>query len=180
MKNKLFVVEGTHDEAVLQQCMPGIKTISVGGSQIKEDVLDFLVNNQDKFEIVLLLDPDYAGENIRKKLSKKLNNPTHVFFDRSVSYSKNRKKIGIEHVDFNIIREMITNEVLESQHQTDVDTAVLFELGLTGQANSQALRKVVTDYYHIGHCNTKILLQRISWLGLTKKDLMRVLDDTSS
>ena len=113
MKDKIYVVEGTHDEAVLQQIIPGIKTISVGGSQIKPDVLKFLVHNQEKFEIVLVLDPDYAGENIRKKLAKNLNNPTHVFFNRHDSISKNKKKVGIEHVDANIIKDMIKYEVIE-------------------------------------------------------------------
>lgn len=180
MKQKLFVVEGTHDEAVLQQCIKGIKTISVGGSQIKEDVLDFLIHNQDNFEIVLLLDPDYPGEKIRKTLASKLKNPKHIFFDRKVSISKNRKKVGIEHVDFKLIREMIQFEVIESNNQSDITTSTLFELGLTGQLNSADLRKKITDYYHIGHCNTKILLQRLSWLGLTTADLERVLNGTSS
>ena len=61
---KLYVVEGTHDEAILKQLNPHIKTISVGGSQIKKDVLGVLINHQDKFEIILLLDPDHAGEKL--------------------------------------------------------------------------------------------------------------------
>ncbi|VEU83022.1 Primase-like protein [Acholeplasma hippikon] len=139
-----------------------------------------MIHNQDKFEIVLLLDPDFPGEKIRKTLASKLSNPKHIFFDRKASISKNRKKVGIEHVDFKLIREMIQYEVKEQEIKTDLNIHTLYELGLTGQINSFNLRKVITDYYHIGHCNTKILLQRLTWLGLTKEDLVRVLNGASS
>lgn len=41
MKQKIYVVEGTHDETLLKQIDPNIRTVSVGGSQIKEDVIQF-------------------------------------------------------------------------------------------------------------------------------------------
>ncbi|NWH15245.1 toprim domain-containing protein, partial [Acholeplasma laidlawii] len=68
MKQKIYVVEGTHDETLLKQIDPNIRTVSVGGSQIKEDVIQFLKTYEDKFQIILLLDPDYTGEQIRKRI----------------------------------------------------------------------------------------------------------------
>lgn len=79
MKDKLYVVEGSHDEALLKHVYPEIKTISVGGSQIKVDVLKFLIEHQGEFEIILILDPDHQGKRIRDKLSSVLKEPKHIF-----------------------------------------------------------------------------------------------------
>ena len=55
MKKTLFVVEGTHDEHHLKTLYPQIETISVGGSAIQKESLDFLIKYQDVFEIVLVM-----------------------------------------------------------------------------------------------------------------------------
>ncbi len=180
MKKKIFVVEGTHDEALLKHVIPNINTISVGGSQIKKDVVDFLVKNENSFDIVLLFDPDYAGENIRKKLSKLLTNPIHIFFEQSDAISRNKKKIGIEHVNGDKLKVVLNNEVKENAGKTNITISVLHELGLTGKPNSKALRDKVARHFHIGYCNTKTLLQRLSWLDIKKQDLERILHGTSS
>ena len=61
MKKTLFVVEGTHDEHHLKALYPNIETISIGGSAMIKESLDFLIKYKDDFEVVLLFDPDYPG-----------------------------------------------------------------------------------------------------------------------
>ncbi|WP_025725007.1 ribonuclease M5 [Acholeplasma granularum] len=174
MKNKLYVVEGIHDEALLKKLDANIKTISVGGSEIKKDVLDFLITHQDKFEIVLMFDPDHAGERIRKKISQKLLNPTHIFIQREKAISKNNKKIGVEHLSYKDLKETLNHEI-KSINQMHLTLASLYNLGLTGKADSKAKRKILSHKLHIGHTNSKTLLERLNWLGITEEDIRKIL-----
>lgn len=179
-QSKLFVVEGTHDESFLESIIPGILTISVGGSQMKKDVIDFLVTHQAQFDIILLLDPDYAGENIRKKLSKILDNPIHVFVEQKDAHSSNRRKIGIEHMDPKVILDILGNEITQKDFSNQLSLSDLYELGLSGTKDSKTKRKIITDHFHLGHCNSKTLIQRLGWINLSKEEIKVVLDGTSS
>ncbi|MBN3491064.1 ribonuclease M5 [Acholeplasma equirhinis] len=180
MKNRIYVVEGYHDEARLKALYPDIQTISVGGSQIKQDVIDFLQKNEDKLDIILVFDPDHAGESIRKRLAAKLKNPSHIFVEKDVARSKNGKKIGIEHIKTKVLRERLQYEIRPKAHHNQLVTSDLHALGLTGEQNSQLLRDKIAEHFHIGHCNAKTLLIRLNWLGITKEELENVLYATSS
>ncbi|HLT00370.1 MAG TPA: ribonuclease M5 [Acholeplasma sp.] len=179
MKTRIYVVEGYHDEARLKNLYPDIQTISVGGSQIKEDVIKFLQKNEEKLDIVLLFDPDHAGEYIRKKIASKLKNPIHIFVEKDIARSKNGKKIGIEHIKTSILKEKLQYEVILDQ-DSDLKLSDLVNAGLAGVNEAKDLREKITNYYHIGHCNAKTLLQRLKWLGITKQMLEKVIDETSS
>ncbi|WP_026400113.1 ribonuclease M5 [Acholeplasma equifetale] len=178
MKDKLYVVEGSHDEALLKHVYPEIKTISVGGSQIKDDVLKFLIEHQGEFEIILILDPDHQGKRIRDKLSSVLKEPKHIFLDKEFSRSKNNRKIGLEHVPIEYLKQIIKYEVKESNVQM-LSMHDLYDLKLTGFEESKDLRYKVASHYHLGHVNSKTLLKRLNWLNLTKSDIKRVIDASS-
>lgn len=173
---KIYVVEGAHDEAILKQLNQNIKTISVGGSQIKKDVLDFLINHQDRFDIVLLLDPDHAGERIRNILSLKFKHVSHIFINRSEAISKNKKKVGIEHTRLKDLEEALKFEIKEQSSESELSMSLFKELHLTGNKESQTLRKQLSEHYHIGHVNAKTLLKRLQWLGVTTNELLEVLN----
>lgn len=96
MKTTLFVVEGIHDEMHLKKLYPHIETISVGGSAINKDRLEFLKQYQEIFDIVLLLDPDYPGNKIRQILEQELNEAQHIFVE--IEKARYKKKVGIEHM----------------------------------------------------------------------------------
>ena len=53
-KNNIFVVEGKSDESKLQEFNSKIKTISVGGSAINSESINFLIKNKKRFNIIIL------------------------------------------------------------------------------------------------------------------------------
>src|SRR5690554_427605 len=179
MKQKLYVVEGTHDETLLKQIDTNIKTISVGGSQLKPDVLDFIIAYQDKFQIVLLFDPDYTGEQIRKRVAKHLKNPTHLFVEKRIAYSKNRKKIGVEHLTKHALKALLAHEIKECYTDNQITLDTLYKLGLTGQKDSKLKRDYLTEKLNLGYSNAKILIDRLNWIGMTYKEIEEVLNASS-
>lgn len=177
MKKTIIVVEGTHDEHHLKTLYPGIETISVGGSAIHQHVIEFLVNHQNVFDIILMFDPDYPGEKIRKKVAEQLQSPKHIYIDQSVAKSK--KKIGIEHVSKTELDKAFKHVVVE-KYKPSITKIELVELGLEGQQGSRELRDLVSSKLHLGgHVNAKTLLKRLNFIGISKEALKRMLDGTS-
>ncbi len=177
---KLYVVEGTHDESILKQIDPNIKTISVGGSEIKKDVVDFLKAQVESFEIVLFLDPDHAGERIRNILSQKLKKVSHVFLDKKKSISKNGKKVGVEHASFGDIKIALRHKIVEVENKSDLSLSFFESIGLTGKKDSKIKRLYLATHYHIGYVNAKTLLKRLIWLNVNQIELEELLNAPSS
>lgn len=177
MKKTLFVVEGTHDEHHLKTLYKHIETISVGGSAIQQDVIDFLVEYQNQFDIILLFDPDFPGEKIRKKVAEKLQSPKHIYVDQKVAKSK--KKLGIEHMSKKDLDEAFKHVVLE-KHLPSISKKDFVDLGLEGQNGSRTLRDMISFKLHLGgNVNAKTLFKRLNFIGITKETLQRIMDGTS-
>ncbi len=177
---KIYVVEGTHDESILKQIDAQIKTISVGGSEIKKDVIEFLKAQQERFEIVLFLDPDHAGERIRNILSQKLKKVSHIFLEKKKSISKNGKKIGVEHASLEDIKTALNHEIKEQEVISDLTLTFFESIGLTGKKDSKALRLKLASHFHIGYVNAKTLLKRLSWLNINQQQIKELLNASST
>lgn len=177
MNKTIIVVEGTHDEHHLKSLYPGIETISVGGSAVDEQVLDFLVHHQDSLDIILLFDPDFPGEKIRKKVAEQLQSPKHIYVDQKVAKSK--KKIGIEHMSKIALDEAFKHIVFET-HTSSISKKDFLDLGLEGKQGSKKLRDMISNKLYLGgHVNAKTLFKRLNFIGITKDTLQRMMDGTS-
>ena len=62
--------------------------IITNGSEILEDSIEALTKLDETHDIILFLDPDYAGQRIRNILSKKLTHIYHAFIDQDKAISK--------------------------------------------------------------------------------------------
>src|SRR5690554_3232556 len=97
MRPKVFVVEGKNDFSRLKQLYTDIFIIITNGSEILEDSVEALIKLDETHDIILFLDPDYAGKRIRHKLASQLKHVYHAFIEQDKAHSKNHKKIGVEH-----------------------------------------------------------------------------------
>lgn len=177
MKERIIVVEGRHDEAILKQIDPRLKTVSVGGSSIDKKVLAFLRSIQETYEIVLFLDPDYAGEHIRSKLSEEIKVVSHAFLDKEQAFSKNKKKIGIEHASFDDIKKALNHTVSKKENiSNEITYTFLHDLGIIGKQDSKIIRQKIAKHFRVGHVNGKKLVQRLNWLGVKKEEIIEVLN----
>lgn len=176
IKNKIYVVEGLHDEAHLKQLYPGITTLSLGGSAINKEALNFLIEHQHSLDIYLLFDPDYPGEKIRKYVSEKLETFTHVFV--KVEDARHKKKVGIEHVKKEAIDKALLNCV-PNQFKNTLSYEDFISLNLTGSTEAKMRRELLCNHLYIGYSNAKTLFKRLNTLGMTKESVMEILNVTS-
>jgi len=176
MRPKVVVVEGKNDFSRLKQIDKDMFIITTNGSAILKSSIDALKKLDETHDIILFLDPDYAGTRIRHKLEKMLKHVYHAFIDQEEAYSKNRKKIGIEHASTKTILNSLSKVYRKNEnHQSDIDISFLYNQGLIGKPDSKQKRTLLSKKLHIGHVNGKTLLLRLHHFNLTKKDVCEVL-----
>lgn len=179
MNKTIIVCEGIHDKEKILKVRPDVDCVYVGGSAMTPESLDYL-KSQKECTIYLLLDPDHPGERIRSRLHEGLHEEfgehvIDIFVPKDISHSHNHKKIGVEHIDVDklsyILKDLPQNNALGSLTITD-----LYHLGLSGQVDSKAKREQVCKVYHLYPCNTKMLLERLNHLNVSREELETLLN----
>lgn len=88
----VFVVEGKSDVQRLQNYIDADFVIC-NGSALDEETLKYIKQLSLDREVIVLTDPDYPGEKIRKTISDYVPNVKHAFVNRSLA--SNGKKLGV-------------------------------------------------------------------------------------
>jgi len=181
MRPKVFVVEGKNDASRLYQILGDVEVVTTNGSEISEETISLLKALDKSHDMILFLDPDYPGDRIRSILEKELVHVAHAHILKKDAISNNRRKVGIEHADKEVIIEALSHIQYEQKDVTsDIDMHFLYEVGLIGQSYSKSLRNDLSKYMHLGHVNGKTLLNRLHMFGYQQKDIIEVLHATSS
>lgn len=176
MRKKVIIVEGTHDVQHLKKIFLDVEIISVNGSEIDQNALIYLKKLDLTHDMILCLDPDHAGERIRKKLSQSLTHVYHVFFDPKQAKSGNQKKIGVEHMTLEDIKKAFEHIKFETKtHQSDITSDFLYDIKLIGHPQSKQKRQELSKKLHLGQVNGKTLLKRLKQFEYQKSDIIEVL-----
>lgn len=173
-KKQIFVVEGKNDVNKLLSIFPKLNVISVNGSQIDPLVVNYLKEISITHEIVLCLDPDYPGKKIRDYLEREIKEVKHIFFDPRISKSKNNKKIGLEHINKEILKLKIKEVLTLTTKVNNITNNHLIDLKLIGFKDSKDLRLKLTNYLQIDNCNGKRLLKRLNGLNIDVLELNKI------
>lgn len=174
MFKEIIVVEGHHDEQKLKSIYPDISCIVTGGSAISEDTLSLIEQASLRRGVILMLDPDYPGQQITQKILQipSLHNVKIAALKRSQAFSKNGRKIGVEHASKEDIVSCLESVVsFEKDSISTVTMNDLYDLGLTGHISSKERRIMLCNHLHLPYANGKTLLKYIHMIGLSKKEL---------
>ncbi len=172
----IIVVEGTHDEARIKLAYPNASCVITNGSEISEETLKLIKKLSENHNIIVFTDPDSPGERIRNKVMEVVPNCKHAFIRKKDSISHNKKKVGVEHADIEIIKASLENVYTPKLDNNYLITNKdLYELGLNGDVNSGLYRDKISDILNIGKPNSKTFLKRINLIGITRKELEELL-----
>ena len=158
----LIVVEGKNDKNKLENIFKDANIIITNGSEISQDTLNTIKSLSENNEVILCLDPDGPGEKIRKKIMEYVPNAYNVYADKQKAISRNKKKVGIEHMSKKDICQMFEH-IYVPKYENNITYEELFDLGLM---NNKKLREKLCTNLHIGYCNGKQLYKRLNMLGL--------------
>lgn len=162
MNNTVIVVEGKNDKSKLQNIFPDATIVITNGSEISNDTLGYLKALSLNSKIILCLDPDFPGNQIRQKITNAIPNTYNVYAEKEKAISKNKKKVGIEHMSKNDILDMFKN-IYQINNKGTITFQELYDLGLMD--NKQKREKLCKNL-SIGYCNAKQLVKRLNALNI--------------
>lgn len=174
MIKEIIVVEGKDDIAAVKSAVDA-EVIATGGFGYNRKFIENLKLIAEKRGIIILTDPDHAGENIRKELSRHIKNCKHAFLPQGKALKKG--DIGVENATKEDIMEAIkkARPVIADKRQ-EFSKEDLIREGLVGGPNSKEKREKLGDLLGIGYCNGKQFLNRLNNFGITRDEFVRALE----
>ena len=171
------VVEGRDDEAAVLRAVDAA-VISTHGWGMPEDALQRIRSAYERQGIIVLTDPDHAGENLRKKLQELFPDAKQAYLARPDGEKRKGGRVldvGVENASPEAIRSALQAAKAlrrEDPAEEPVSPAELISLGLAGTPGSTALRAALGRELGIGSCNAKAFRQRLAYLGVTREEFL--------
>jgi ribonuclease M5 len=158
---EIIVVEGRDDTVAVQRAVDA-DTIETNGSAIGKHVIEQIKLARDRRGVIVLTDPDYPGERIRKIISQKVPGCKHAFIPRKDAISKKGDDLGVENASPNAIRLALEQAQQEEEEWIEqVSLEELLALGLIGGKKARKRRERLGDLLKIGYTNGKQLYKRL-------------------
>lgn len=167
MIKEVIVVEGRNDErAVKAAC--NADTIATHGFGINKEILSRIKLANETRGIIILTDPDHAGEKIRERLTKLFPDAKHAWVPRIEATSSG--DIGIENADKIAICEALEKaKVAHVQEYKEFDERDLMKNGLAGTDSAAARRDAIGRTLGIGYGNGRCFIKRMNLYGITRE-----------
>ncbi len=167
-----YVVEGMTDEEKLKRigCLFVIKT---GGRYIRPEIIDFLKLIHQERELVLVLDPDGPGRDIKAHIERQVGPCLHA--DADINEAKAKGKVGIAQMQIEplkkLLRSFITHDLYVDENLT-LEEDDLFDLGLSGPGSKEKRMRLVNKY-HIPYTSSKSVEDALLMLCISKEQIIK-------
>ncbi len=175
------IVEGRDDEAAVLAAVDAC-VICTNGYGIRQSILELIESASRRRGIIILTDPDHAGESIRRKLSEKFPGAKHAYIAKNDAARDG--ELGVENAPPSSILKALeaagaVGSVMNSSgfQPDDAENIVsrrdMFQLGLEGGVGSAELRARVGSSLGIGSANAKTFKKRLNAFGIGREELVR-------
>ena len=178
---EVVVVEGRDDEVAVLAAVDAC-VICTSGYGIRMESLELIETACKRTGIVILTDPDHAGESIRRKLSKKFPEAKQAYIARGDA-SKDGD-VGVENAPPAAIIKALEAALCteEAPGAGCIEDALsredLTALGLSGRSDSAKLRSSVGSILGIGSANAKTFLKRLRAFGISREELEKACESS--
>ena len=177
MIKEVLVVEGKMDVVAIGKAVEA-DCIITEGFNLKPKALDAIKQAYKKRGIIILTDPDSAGERIRQFLSKRFPDAKHAFGPRDEATAND--DIGIEQASPESIRKALEKvRTLDWNPSEIFSGADLIRAGLSGAADASERRARLGARLGIGYANAKTFLLRLNHYGVTREEFEAALAEES-
>lgn len=167
---ELIAVEGLHDRQAVELAVLADVWV-LGGDRISRRTLAELRRAVGSRGVIVLTDPDGAGERIRRRLDAALPGCRHAYLPRSGAAGK--RGVGVEYARPEVIRS-----ALAEARATAIDQATdpvytmadLERVGMVGAPGAAKRRLAVGEQLGIGTGNAKAFLRKLNVLGISEPE----------
>ncbi len=175
MIKEIIVVEGKDDIQAVKQAVDA-EVIATRGYGYSKKFIKKLITISEKTGVIILTDPDFAGEKIRKDLSKHIKNCKHAFLPRGKAFKDD--DIGVENATVEDIREAIKKaRPLVKGKREEFNKKDLIENGLCGRESSRKRREILGDILGMGYANSKQFLSRLNNFDITREEFLEGVEE---
>jgi ribonuclease M5 len=173
MIKEVIVVEGRDDVTAVKRAVDA-EVIAVGGFGINARVIERIKEAQKRQGVIVLTDPDHAGEKIRRIISKRVPGIKHAYITQKEG-TKN-DDIGVENAAPETIRralELAKCELKEKRDEFNIQDLIFFRL--TGDNKAKERREAVGRELGIGYCNSAQFITRLNNYGISREEFIEAL-----
>lgn len=174
MIREVIVVEGKDDEAAVKRAVEA-QVLITHGFGISGKTWKMIEEAYHRCGIIILTDPDYAGENIRRKLAERFPEAKHAFISREAGTRDD--DIGVENASPEAIRRALEKVRTERETSSPFTMADMVGLGLSAGEGAAEKRSRLGEILGIGYANTKTFLNRLNHYGITEEEFAEALKE---
>ncbi|MDO4178116.1 MAG: ribonuclease M5 [Phascolarctobacterium sp.] len=168
MLKEVLIVEGKSDTQAIARALEA-DTIETGGFNLLPHTITQIAAAYEKRGIIILTDPDVAGEKIRQYVTKRFPHAGQAFIPRREATAHG--DIGVEQASPESILKALSkvrhHEFIPQEEFTMND---LFKNQLSGCPEANARRDALGAELGIGHGNAKRFLERLNRYGVSREE----------
>lgn len=171
MIKEVLVVEGKMDVVAIDKAVEA-DCIITEGFNLKPQALDSIAKAYQKRGIIIMTDPDSAGERIRRFLTKRFPEAKHAFIPKEDATANN--DIGIEQASPEAIRTALAKvRTMDWEPTNNFTGSDLLKAGISGSPAASEKRAKLGAVLGIGYANAKTFLQRLNHYGITRQEFQQ-------
>ncbi|MFC2337154.1 MAG: ribonuclease M5 [Negativicutes bacterium] len=168
MIKEVLVVEGKMDVAAVRRAAEA-DCIITGGFTLSRRTLDDIKEAYRRRGIIILTDPDAAGERIRRFLAQRFPDAKHAFIPREEATAND--DIGVEQASPTAIRAALDKVRTPGWEPGEIfSTADMAQARLSGAADAVQRRARLGAMLGVGFANAKTFLRRLNHYGVTREE----------
>ncbi len=174
MIKEVIVVEGRDDITAVKRAVDA-EIIAVGGFGINGKVIERIKEAQKRQGVIVLTDPDFAGEKIRRIISKRVKGIKHAYISQKDGMKDG--DIGVENAEPHIIIRALEYAKCETKDKTeDFNINDMIFFGLTGNNRAKEKRELLGKEIGIGYCNTAQFITRLNNYGISREEFVKAIN----
>ncbi|MCR1899519.1 ribonuclease M5 [Irregularibacter muris] len=173
MIREVIVVEGRDDEAAVKRAVDA-EVIITSGLGIEEKTIERIRYAQQKTGVIILTDPDFPGEKIRKIISERVPGCKHAYLPKKYSIKDN--DVGVENATPEHIREALERVKTQGENRQLFTLEHMIDAGLVMGDSSRIRREKLGDHLGIGYANAKQFLKRLNHYSISLEEFQEALE----
>jgi ribonuclease M5 len=172
---EIIVVEGKDDESAVKHAVDA-EVIITSGFGITEETFRRIEFAKEQKGVIIFTDPDYAGEQIRKRINRRIKGCQNAYLSRKEARKNNN--IGIENANPKSIKYALKEAKCIMETASIIFTSeILYENNLTGGTDSVKRREELGRILGIGYANGKQLVKRLNSYSISKDQFFNALKE---
>ncbi len=175
MIKEIIVVEGRDDITSVKQAVDA-EVIAVHGFGLTRENIELIRRGVEVRGVIVLTDPDHAGESIRRRIDRLCPGVRHAYIMREDGLKGD--DVGVENARPDTIREALAKvHAGQIEHRQEFTPGDLFDNGLMAGAGAREKRRELGKRLGIGYASASTLLSRLNQYGISRQDFEDALAD---